>query len=75
MPRVCARENCGRRLVRKDGTPDYRRHFCGTKCKNEDKRERIQAKRNKAKEGGCPLCGHRIQSFTQNTRVPRHNDA
>jgi hypothetical protein len=43
MPRVCARESCGRRLVRKDGTPDYHRHFCGSECKNADKRERIQA--------------------------------
>jgi endogenous inhibitor of DNA gyrase (YacG/DUF329 family) len=57
MPRVCARENCGKRLVRKDGTPDYHRHFCGSHCKNADKRERMQEKRQHAKAGPCPLCG------------------
>jgi hypothetical protein len=72
MPRVCAREACGRRLVRKDGTPDYHRHFCGPDCKNADKRERIQAKRQQAKAGSCPLCGHRIQRVTPDTLVPRH---
>jgi hypothetical protein len=49
MPKVCARESCGKRLIRKDGTPDYNRHFCGSECKNADKRERIRAKRGQAK--------------------------
>jgi endogenous inhibitor of DNA gyrase (YacG/DUF329 family) len=45
MPRVCAREGCGKRLIRKEGSPDYHRHFCGPECKNADKRERMQEKR------------------------------
>ena len=59
MPRVCAREGCGKRLIRYDGTPDYHRHFCGSECKNADKRERMKAKRQQAKVGSCPLCGHK----------------
>jgi hypothetical protein len=73
MPRVCAREGCGKRLVRKDGTPDYRRHFCARECKNADKRERMQEKRQQAKAGSCPLCGHKPQSLAPDTAVPRHN--
>lgn len=72
MPRVCAREGCGKRLIRKDGTPDYRRHFCETGCKNADKRERMQAKRQQAQTSSCPLCGHKTQRLAQNTCVPRH---
>jgi len=71
MSRVCAREGCGERLVRKDGTPDYHRHFCGSECKNADKRERIQAKRGQAKAGRCPLCGA-SRTLTLDARVPRH---
>ena len=73
MPRVCAREDCGKRLVRKDGTPDYHRHFCGIECKNADKRERMQAKRDQAKARRCPLCGHGGQKLTPDAIVPRHN--
>jgi endogenous inhibitor of DNA gyrase (YacG/DUF329 family) len=74
MARVCAREGCGTRLVRRDGTPDYRRHFCSAVCKNMDKRERMQSRRVKAKNNRCPLCGHGSQA-AQNSRVPRHNEA
>lgn len=49
MPRVCAREGCGKRLVRKDGTPDYHRHFCSSECKNADKREGMQEKPGRQK--------------------------
>lgn len=73
MPRVCAREGCGKRLIRKNGTPDYHRHFCSSECKNTDKRERIQAKRQQAKAGSCPLCGHKGQKPTANAGVPRHD--
>src|SRR5438034_108196 len=44
MPRICARESCGKRLVRKDGSRDYHRHFCGSECKNADKWRRLQVK-------------------------------
>jgi hypothetical protein len=72
MPRVCAREGCGKRLVRKNGLPDYHRHFCGPECKNADKRERMQSKREQAKAGSCPFGGKRGQKVTQNACVPRH---
>jgi hypothetical protein len=49
MPIVCAHGGCGKRLLRKDGAPDYHRHFCGSQCKNADKRERMQEKRRQAK--------------------------
>jgi endogenous inhibitor of DNA gyrase (YacG/DUF329 family) len=72
MPRICAREDCGRRLLRKNGAPDYHRHFCGTECKNADERERMQANRNQVKRGKCPLCGQRSQRLTPDSPVPRH---
>ena len=49
MPTVCARECCGRQQIRKDGLPDYHRHFCGSDCKNADKQEPMQAKPRQAK--------------------------
>jgi len=44
MPRICACDGYGKRLVKKDGSPDYHRHFCGFEYKNAKKRLRIQAK-------------------------------
>jgi endogenous inhibitor of DNA gyrase (YacG/DUF329 family) len=74
MPRICAHEGCGRRLLRKDGRPDYRRHFCSRHCKKVDKREHMQAKRENLKSGRCPTCGHnRVGNEVSDTRVPRHN--
>ncbi len=72
MPRVCSREGCGQPLLRKDGTPDFHRHFCGTACKNADKREKIQAKRAQTRKGKCSLCGRRPQSLALDGDVPRH---
>jgi hypothetical protein len=59
MPRVCSRECCGKRLLTKDGLPDYRRHFCGADCARTDRREKMRAKRAQLKSGRCPLCGSR----------------
>jgi len=59
MPRVCSRENCGKRLETRNGLPDYRRHFCGRTCKNADAREAKQALRRRIHLGKCPLCGRR----------------
>jgi hypothetical protein len=59
MPRVCNREGCGRRIVAKDGSPDYRKHFCGSPCLKIDKRERLQAKRARLANGRCPHCGRK----------------
>lgn len=58
MPRVCNREGCGARIVGKDGSPDYRKHFCGPACLRADKRERLLAKRQRLKTRRCPQCGH-----------------
>lgn len=41
MPRVCDREGCGRRILEKNGSPSYDRHFCSSNCRREDKRERV----------------------------------
>lgn len=39
MPRVCNREGCGKLIVAKDGSPDYRKHFCGSACLKIDKQK------------------------------------
>lgn len=57
MPRVCNREGCGAKIVGNDGSPDFRKHFCGPACLRADKRERLQAKRQKLKTRRCPQCG------------------
>lgn len=59
MARICNREGCGKRIVAKDGTPDYRRHFCGSACLKIDKRERLQAKRARLENRRCPHCGRK----------------
>jgi len=59
MPRVCSREGCGNKLLRKNGGADYRRHFCSSQCKNADKREKMQARRTRAAGGKCPTCGRK----------------
>lgn len=59
MPRICNREGCGRRIVAGNGTPDYRKHFCGAACLKIDKRERLQAKRARLAAFRCPHCGRR----------------
>lgn len=58
LPRVCSRANCGKRLLKRDGTPDYHRHFCGDECSRADRREKMRAKRTALKTGRCPTCGH-----------------
>jgi len=59
MPRVCIREGCGVRLVKKNGRPDFRRRFCSREHKNADKLERIQLFRANARGQKCPKCGRR----------------
>ncbi len=58
MPRICGREDCGKRLVGKNGSPDFRKHFCSAECSRADRREKMQAKRAKLKTGRCPTCGY-----------------
>jgi DNA-directed RNA polymerase subunit RPC12/RpoP len=59
MPRICNREGCGRRIVAKDGSADYRKHFCGSASLKIDKRERLQAKRTRLESRRCPHCGRK----------------
>lgn len=59
MPRICNREGCGKRIVGKDGSPDYRKHFCGSACLKIDKRERLQSKRARLENRRCPHCGRK----------------
>ena len=59
MPRICNREGCGKRIVARDGNPDYRKHFCGPACLKIDKRERLQAKRVRLENQRCPRCGRK----------------
>lgn len=62
MPRICNREGCGKRIVAKDGSPDYRKHFCGSACLKIDKRERLQAKRLRLENRRCSHCGRKPSS-------------
>ena len=72
--RVCIRAGCGRPLLRKDGTPDYRRHFCSTECLRQDKRERLQVLRARAKTLRCPHCGRKaLQDASNESRVKLHH--
>jgi len=57
MPRVCNRERCGRRLLRRDGSNDFRSHFCSPGCKNADAKEKKQALRARFAGKKCPYCG------------------
>jgi hypothetical protein len=45
--------------VAKDGSPDYRKHFCGPACLKIDKRERLQAKRIRLENQRCSHCGRK----------------
>ena len=56
---VSSREGCGRRILSKDGGPDYRKHFCGSTCLKIDKRERLQAKRLRLVNRRCSHCGRK----------------
>jgi hypothetical protein len=69
MPRVCGREGCGKCHLRKNGC---RTIIDTSAVLNARTWERMQAKRQQAKAGLCPLCGQRGQRLTPNTLVPRH---
>ena len=43
----------------KDGSPDYRKHFCGPACLKIDKRERLQTKRVRLENQRCSHCGRK----------------
>jgi len=74
MPRVCNREGCGRRILEKNDSPSYDRHFCSSNCRREDKREHMAELRRKARIGRCRFCGRKtVKDTSQNTVVPRHN--
>jgi hypothetical protein len=59
MPRICNREGCGRRIIAKDSSPDYRKHFCSPTCLRIDKRERLRAKRLGLENRRCSYCGRK----------------
>jgi len=66
MPRVCNRSGCGIELRNPDGSPSYRKHFCGRECLNADNREKKQAMRARVPGKKCSKCGQRL---TQNAGV------
>jgi hypothetical protein len=50
MPRFCMR-GCGNQV-------NGKQKFCGKECRNQDKRERMQEKRQNARKSqSCPTCG------------------
>jgi endogenous inhibitor of DNA gyrase (YacG/DUF329 family) len=59
MARICNRDGCGKPIVAKDGSPDYRKHFCGSACLKIDKRERLRAKRARLEDRRCRHCGRK----------------
>ncbi len=59
MPRVCIRKGCRVDLLKRDGSPDFRRIFCGVECKKAERLEKLRAKRAVAAKGKCPTCGRR----------------
>jgi hypothetical protein len=69
MPRVCNREGCGKQIVGKDGRSDYRKHFCSIPCLNNDKRERLQAKRLRLEGRRCSHCGRKPISVGDKTEI------
>ncbi len=63
MPRVCQRLGCGELILNKKGEPDYsKKRFHSPDCLQADKRERVEAQRQKRakktvpKRGRCPDC-------------------
>jgi hypothetical protein len=59
MPRVCIRKGCRVDLLKRDGSPDFRRIFCGVECKKAERLEKLRVKRAVAAKGKCPTCGRR----------------
>jgi hypothetical protein len=59
MPRVCIRKGCAKDLLKRDGSPDFRRIFCGDECKKVERLEKLRVKRAAAAKGKCPPCGRR----------------
>lgn len=72
MPRVCNRDGCGKRIVDREGSADYRKHFCGAACLKIDKRERLQAKRLRLGNRRCSHCGRKPASAVFAPVTRRH---
>jgi hypothetical protein len=58
MSRVC-QGGCGTKLVKEDGSTDYKRRFCNNPdCRKKDKAARMREIRASiGKAGRCPYCG------------------
>ena len=59
--RVC-QCGCGQKLLRPDGTTDWKRKFFDRECLGRDKRRRMQEHRRAAKSSRCGTCGARSPS-------------
>jgi len=68
MPRVCIRKGCRVDLLKTDGSPDFRRIFCGAECKKAERLEKLRVRRAAAAKGKCPTCGRRSSG---DARFPR----
>lgn len=72
--RVCNRRGCGKPILDKAGRPVFNRNFCGAECRQADKRERLQDRRQRARTGRCAACGRKaVAVSSSDSRVPRHN--
>ena len=72
MPRVCAREGCGVRLLRKNGRLDFHRYFCSSEHAREDRIEKLQEKRSGIRHGKkCPHCGRWSAGRFETFRCPK----
>jgi len=59
MPRTCVRKGCSVELLKRDGSPDFRKIFCSDECKKAERLEKLRVKRAAAAKGKCPTCGRR----------------
>lgn len=55
--RICSR--CGTKLIKADGSVDYKRRFCGSDCKKADLKERRREQRKRIEGRKCWLCGRK----------------
>lgn len=72
--RVCALLGCGKPLTKKNGTADFRKHWCSPEHKNIDRREAMEARRSSVHGRKCRLCGRRPpKDKPPDSGVPRDN--
>jgi hypothetical protein len=62
--RICNQERCGRPLLNKNGTPNFRKHFCSIECVRMDRKEKMAQKRKYLPGKKCRLCGRKPASST-----------